>query len=195
VVIRVDYDKVRILLTGDLNTTSQRLLLSYQDLLEFAADVAKACHHGSDDIDFRFVKAIKARVTIVSSGDNEDYAHPRPRVLGASARYGREAKSAKGDLLPPLLYSTELARSVKLSEAAAVRQIDDEDSQIDAVEAEIKAVGGNARFIRLDRTPISTDLVYGLINVRTDGTRVLCGYMKEGGNDFDIQVFRGGVEP
>jgi hypothetical protein len=170
-------------------------LLSYQDLLEFAADVAKACHHGSDDIDFRFVKAIKARVTIVSSGDNEDYAHPRPRVLGASARYGREAKSAKGDLLPPLLYSTELARSVKLTEAAAVRQIDDEDSQIDAVEAEIKAVGSDARFIRLDRTPISTDLVYGLINVRTDGTRVLCGYMKEGGNDFDIQVFRGGVEP
>ena len=97
--------------------------------------------------------------------------------------------------MPPLLYSTELARSVRLSEAAAVRQIDDEDSQIDAVEAEIKAVGGDARFIRLDRTPISTDLVYGLINVRTDGTRVLCGYMKEGGNDFDIQVFRGGVEP
>jgi Metallo-beta-lactamase superfamily len=194
-VVRVDYDKVRILLTGDLNTASQRLLLSYHDLLEFAADVAKGCHHGSDDIDLRFVKAMKARVTIVTSGDNEDYAHPRPRVLGASARYGREAKSAKGEVLPPLLYSTELARSVRLSEAAAVRQIDDEDSQIDAVEAEIKAVGGDARFIRLDRTPISTDLVYGLINVRTDGTRVLCGYMKEGGNDFDIQVFRGGVEP
>ena len=194
-VVRVDYDKVRILLTGDLNTASQRLLLSYHDLLEFAADVAKGCHHGSDDIDLRFVKAMKARVTIVSSGDNEDYAHPRPRVLGASARYGREAKSAKGEVLPPLLYSTELARSVRLSEAAAVRQIDDEDSQINAAEVEIRAVGSDARFIPLDRTPISTDLVYGLINVRTDGTRVLCAYMKEGGNDFDIQVFRGGVEP
>lgn len=97
--------------------------------------------------------------------------------------------------MPPLLYSTELARSVKLSEVAAVREIDDEDSQINAAEAEIRAVGGDARFIRLDRAPISTDLVYGLINVRTDGTRVLCAYMKEGGNDFDIQVFRGGVEP
>jgi hypothetical protein len=128
-VIRVDYDKVRILLTGDLNMASQRLLLSYHDLLEFAADVAKGCHHGSDDIDLRFVRAMKARVTIISSGDNEDYAHPRPRVLGASARYGREAKSAKGELLPPLLYSTELARSVKLSQAAAVREIDDENSR------------------------------------------------------------------
>ncbi|MGH9895805.1 MAG: ComEC/Rec2 family competence protein, partial [bacterium] len=88
-VLRVEYNKVRFLLTGDLNTASQRLLLSYHDLLEFAADVAKECHHGSDDIDLRFVRAMKARVTIVSSGDNEDYAHPRPRVLGASARYGR----------------------------------------------------------------------------------------------------------
>jgi hypothetical protein len=43
--------------------------------------------------------------------------------------------------------------------------------------------------------PIATDLVYGLINVRTDGTRVLCAYMKEQSADFDIKVFRAGVEP
>jgi hypothetical protein len=47
----------------------------------------------------------------------------------------------------------------------------------------------------LENTPISTDLVYGLINVRTDGERVLCGYMKEGSQDFALQLFRGGVEP
>ena len=39
------------------------------------------------------------------------------------------------------------------------------------------------------------DLVYGLINVRTDGERVMCGYMKEGSQDFELQLFRGGVEP
>jgi metal-dependent hydrolase (beta-lactamase superfamily II) len=60
---------------------------------------------------------------------------------------------------------------------------------------EIRAAEHNARFMPLEDTPISTDFVYGLISVRTDGARVLCGYMKEGGNDFDIQVFRGGVEP
>jgi hypothetical protein len=194
-VLRVDYKNVRFLLTGDLNRESQRLLLSYHDLLEFAADVAKACHHGSDDIDLRFVRAMKARVTVVSSGDNEDYAHPRPRVLGASARYGREAKSVRGETLPPLLYSTELARSVRLTQSAAVRETGVEGSQIDAAEAEIKPAERGAKFLPLDYIPIATDLIYGLINVRTDGTRVLCGYMKEGGNDFDIQVFRGGVEP
>lgn len=194
-VLRVDYGKVRLLLTGDLNTASQRLLLSYHGLLEFASDVAKGCHHGSDDIDLRFVRAMKPRVTVISSGDNEDYAHPRPRVLGASARYGREAKSVKGELLPPLLYSTELARSVRLTHSAAVRHRGDEDSRIDAADAEIKAEERGSRFVPLEETPIATDLVYGLINVRTDGTRVLCGYMKENSNDFDIQVFRGGVEP
>lgn len=196
VVLRVDYGKIRILLTGDLNTASQRLLLSYHDLSEFAVDVAKGCHHGSDDIDLRFCRALKARATVVSSGDNEDYAHPRPRVLGASARYGREAKPVKGSIpLPPLLYSTELARSVRLSHAVGVRQEGDDGVTIPASEAEVKVSERGAKYRPLDEMPIAADLVYGLINVRTDGTRVLCGYMKEGGTDFDLQVFRGGVEP
>lgn len=195
IVLRVDYGKARILLTGDLNTESQRLLLSYHDLLQFSVDVAKGCHHGSDDIDLRFVRAMKARTTIVSSGDNEDYAHPRPRVLGASARYGRESKSVKGETLPPLLYSTELARSVKLAYAASVRSVNTPDETIPSAEAELKPEGRGADFIALDYLPVATDLVYGLINVRTDGERILCAYMKEQSNDFDVQVFRAGVEP
>jgi beta-lactamase superfamily II metal-dependent hydrolase len=195
VVLRVDYNKARILLTGDLNKVSQRLLLSYHNLLEFAVDVAKACHHGSDEIDLRFVRAMKARTTVVSSGDNEDYAHPRPRVLGASARYGRESKAADGELLPPLLYSTELARSVGLAYAESVRRTGVAASTIAAADAEIKADRSKAKFRPLDDTPVSTDLIYGLINVRTDGTRVLCGYMEEAGKNFDIKIFRAGVEP
>ena len=193
VVLRVEYGKARILLTGDSNTASQRLLLSYTDPLEFASDVAKGCHHGSDDIDLRFVRAMHARATVISSGDNEDYAHPRPRILGASARYGREAKGATGEILPPLVYSTELARAVKLAYASRVREIHNTSNELDAGEVEIKAEK-STRFDHLEYTPVSTDLVYGLINVRTDGTRVLCGSMKESSKDFDLQVFRAGVE-
>jgi beta-lactamase superfamily II metal-dependent hydrolase len=194
IVLRVDYGKARLVLTGDLNTASQRLLLSYVDGLEFAADMAKGCHHGSDDVDLRFVRAMKARVTVVSSGDNEDYAHPRPRVLGASARYGRESKSTRGELLPPLLYSTELARSVELCEARAVREAGT-TQEIAAAQAEIKSTQRGASFGPLARVPLAVDLIYGLINVRTDGTRVLCAYMKEQSQDFDVQAFRAGVEP
>jgi hypothetical protein len=195
IVLRVDYGKSRILLTGDLNTASQRLLLSHHPLPELSVDVAKGCHHGSDDIDLRFVRAMKARVTVVSSGDNEDYAHPRPRVLGASARYGREAKGVNGELLPPLLYSTELARSVRLAFAAKVREANSTGADIDAANAEIKASGRGTRFEPLEETPIATDLIYGLINIRTDGDRVVCAYMKEQGKDFDVRAFKAGVEP
>ncbi|MCB0713104.1 MAG: MBL fold metallo-hydrolase [Ignavibacteriae bacterium] len=195
IVLRIDYGKSRILLTGDLNTISQRLLLSYHDLLEFSVDVAKGCHHGSDDIDIRFVRAMKARSTIVSSGDNEDYAHPRPRVMGASARYGREAKSVKGHTLPPLLYSTELARSVQLAYADTVRSVSDRTRQIECKDAELKSVERGAKFIRMENLPVATDLIYGLINVRTDGERIMCAYMKEQSQDFDVQVFQAGVEP
>lgn len=195
IVLRLDYGKARILLTGDLNTASQRLLLSHHALGEFAVDVAKGCHHGSDDIDLRFVRAMKPRTTVISSGDNEDYAHPRPRVLGASARYGREAKSTTGELLPPLLYSTELARSVRLAFASQVRKTKTPGSEINAVDAELKVDEKNARFERLEHLPVSTDLIYGLINVRTDGERLISAYMKEQGKDFDVRAFKAGVEP
>lgn len=193
VVLRVDYDQIRVLLTGDLNTASQRLLLSYHPLTEFNSDVAKGCHHGSDDIDLRFVRAMKARATVISSGDNEDYAHPRPRVLGASARYGREAKSTDGETLPPLLYSTELARSVKLAYARSVQE--DGGPSIPAERVKVVPDVSPRKAIALAETPISTDLIYGLINVRTDGKRMVCAYMEEQGKDFDIKAFRGGVEP
>jgi hypothetical protein len=84
---------------------------------------------------------------------------------------------------------------VKLAYASRIREIADTANELAADEAEIKPAETGAKYQRLEYTPISTDLIYGLINVRTDGTRVLCGYMKESSNDFDIQVFRAGVEP
>ena len=195
VVLRVDYGQARILLTGDLNTDSQRLLLSAQAADEFTADVAKGCHHGSDDIDLRFVRAMAARATVISSGDNEDYAHPRPRILGASARYGREARAAGGDLLPPLLYSTELARSVGLAFASHARTLAEPKQAFDPGQLEVDFdASPTGSYRRLSWLPMATDLVYGLVNVRSDGQRILCATMKEGSSDFDLQVFQAGVD-
>lgn len=196
VVLRLDYGDARVLLTGDLNAKSQRLLLSYHPPEEFRADVAKGCHHGSEDIDLSFAAATAARATVISSGDNEDYAHPRPLVMGASGRYGRDALDADGEPLPPLLYSTELARSVRLRYADSVRI---ERRYYDPIpysvyDTEIRA-DGEAWFRSLEYLPLSTDLVYGLVNVRTDGEHVLCATMEERGVEFDVKVFRAGVEP
>lgn len=196
VVLRVDYGQARLLLTGDLNTASQGLLMSLHAADEFSADVAKGCHHGSDDVDLRFVRAMAARATVVSSGDHEDYAHPRPRILGASARYGRESRAAGGETLPPLLYSTELARSVGLDFAEHARTVAEPKLAYrpDQLEADFDP-SPTGRYRRLSWLPIATDLVYGLVNVRTDGQRILCATMNERQSDFDLQVFDAGVEP
>jgi beta-lactamase superfamily II metal-dependent hydrolase len=196
VVLRVDYGKARILLTGDLNTASQRLLMSVLPAAEFEADVAKGCHHGSDDVDLAFVRAMAARATVVSSGDNEDYAHPRPRILGASARYGRESVDLKGVVNPPLLYSTELARSVGLDFATRARKSAEPNVNIKPDELETSFTESAAGpYRRLSRLPIATDLVYGLVNVRTDGERIMMAYMKEGSSDFDLQLLKAGTAP
>ncbi len=213
VVLRVDHGKARILLTGDLNSASQALLLACHGAAEFEVDVTKGCHHGSDDVDLNFVRAMAARATVVSSGDNEDYAHPRPRVLGASARYGREsvAPAARagvaGEVLPPLLYSTELARSVSLAYARALRKrgrpatptvpavLPGDDQDAASLEARFATSARPDDYKRLGWLPMATDLVYGLVNVRTDGQRILMGYMSEGSSDFDIRVFMAGQAP
>ncbi|HVK40159.1 MAG TPA: MBL fold metallo-hydrolase [Candidatus Kapabacteria bacterium] len=194
VVLRVDYRKARILLTGDLNTLSQRLLLSYHDASEFTVDVAKGCHHGSDDIHLDFVRAMGACATVISSGDNEDYAHPRPRVMGASARYGREAVDPDdpgGEKCPPLLYSTELARSVRLAyaESISVKEAGDVlvEHAITATDPIVDPAGRDDRPRPLMQAPLAVDLIYGLVNIRTDGETILLATMEEKGNSFDVR--------
>jgi beta-lactamase superfamily II metal-dependent hydrolase len=204
IVLRVDYGQARLLLTGDLNRRSQKLLLSYVPEEDFAADVVKACHHGSEEIDQAFTKALQARATVISSGDFENFAHPRPLVMGASARYGRESRSPEGEVQAPLVYSTELARSVKLGVTGSLRVRTSAGASatgaqtFDPSRADVRPGSDDeddAPYRRLRDTPISTDLVYGLVNVRTDGRKVLCATREEIGKDFDVKVFDAGVSP
>ena len=198
IVLRFDYGEARILMTGDLNDESQRLLLSYVAEEEFAVDVAKSCHHGSEDVSFDFLGAMQPRATVISSGDNESHSHPRPVLMGASSFHGRRFVSTDGEASPPLLYSTELARSTRLARVERVRvdHDDDPDTRMrsyTADRAQVRARGGTYR--NFSSTPVSTDLVYGLVNVRTDGRRILCGTLEEVGTAFDFKVMTAGVEP
>lgn len=199
VVLRLDYGKASFLLTGDLNRRSQELLLSYHEPDAFEVDVAKACHHGAEDVHLDFLRAMRARATIVSSGDSEVYSHPRPALMGASARYGRESRGrTPREVVPPLVYSTELARSVELAYALSVRErprppsAEPRAGHFDDTEIELPAE--RQPFRRLKHVPVSADLVYGLVNVRSDGEHVLCGTMKESGKDFEVKVFQAGVD-
>lgn len=207
VVLKLEYRGVKILLGGDLNTPAEEYLLRHytgldprpetpedeQELITraretFEADVAKACHHGSADFTDLFLRAINATATIVSSGDNESHSHPRPDSLGAFGKNGRGSR--------PLIFSTELARSVTQTTTPS-QEIRDRITRLsvfrDKEEDEDKRTALVAEIERLqDENRQSIVTVYGMINLRTDGERVVLAQKLEkpgsGGREWDIHL-------
>ena len=174
VILRLTMGKLKILLGGDLNSLSEDWLLSkfsgidmpalrtelsqkklsasrkkeigklmeeavLKSRAELQVDIAKSCHHGSSDFTTEFLRALNPIVTVISSGDEESYCHPRPETLGTIGKY------ARGDR--PMIFSTELARSTReftdLKELSAVKKKE------------------------------RTVTVYGMINVRSDGNKIV----------------------
>lgn len=104
-VLKISFGKRTFLMAGDLNTFSEEYLMSkYAPENPFESDVAKSCHHGSSDFTEEFMALINPFATVISSGDNESHAHPRADAIGCAGKYARGTR--------PLVYSTELARSV-----------------------------------------------------------------------------------
>jgi beta-lactamase superfamily II metal-dependent hydrolase len=105
IVMRVEYGDVSLLFGGDLNSYAEDHLLNhYEGDNPFRVEVAKSCHHGSSDFTIDFLRKVRPFATVISSGDNESYAHPRADTLGSAGKYSRGSR--------PKVYSTELARSI-----------------------------------------------------------------------------------
>ncbi|QJP13586.1 MBL fold metallo-hydrolase [Starkeya sp. ORNL1] len=204
VLLRMDFGRARILLTGDLNKTSQQALLDFYTgrRLEFQCDVAKACHHGSEDVSYAFLQAMAPAATIISSGDGEGHDHPKPRVVAASGAVGH-LSIEDDEIITPLVYSTELARSVSIGNPKALRISDPDSDQEQRIEAnELQRVTieftetkpGALRPAKkqrvLSRTKLVAGLIYGLVNVRTDGDTILTATMNEGDGSWAVKTFR-----
>ena len=103
-VLKFTFGDHTFLFGGDLNIPAQKhLVAAHPDDNPFRVDVAKACHHGSSDFTVDFLKKVRPRVNVFSSGDNKSFDHPMADAVGATGRHTR------GD--HPLLFSTELARA------------------------------------------------------------------------------------
>jgi len=194
--LRVDFGRTRVMLTGDLNRASQQKLLEdYEgERLEFACDVAKGCHHGSDDISYEFLQAMRPGATVISSGDNEGHDHPRPSVIAASATTGFLELKA-GDLVTPLVYSTELARSVDLGFPKKFNEKDTSGTTVNSVSGNrldrstLEITKAKKKEVRLENAMVVGGLIYGLINVRTDGNKILCATLDESSSKWRIKTF------
>jgi len=202
--LRLDFGRTRILLTGDLNLNSQQALLAdYSgERQELACDVAKGCHHGSDDCSYEFLSVLGAACTIISSGDNEGHAHPRPTIVAASGQVGH-TRIDRDRVSTPLVYSTEIARSVRLGDPQKARVTLREGSgpprEVEVPAADVQVIFEETRAgdleattsqERLDRLPVVPGIVYGLVNVRTDGDRILCANLNEKSGTWDVKTFR-----
>jgi hypothetical protein len=187
VILRLCYGNVVIMLGGDLNVPSEKYLLSHYTGLDpdpvtpddeeklisvarriFESDIAKACHHGSADLCERYLQAVNSVATVISSGDNESYSHPRPDALGAIGKYGRGIR--------PLIFSTELARSAKeiIKHPYLFRQdIRDLAKQLDLAETESDKEAIRKKLEKKMAQLERSIAVYGMINVRTDGEKAI----------------------
>jgi beta-lactamase superfamily II metal-dependent hydrolase len=129
----------------------------------FQVDIAKACHHGSHHFSETFLQCLNSIATVVSSGDGDSYAHPRPDALGSFGKYGRGAR--------PLIFSTEVGRSTNefthvIDYLEEIRKYEEDlknaTSSSDKKEIEDKLEG------RKD----SNVATYGMITLRTNGEKV-----------------------
>jgi beta-lactamase superfamily II metal-dependent hydrolase len=194
--LRVDYGHTRILLTGDLNSAAQADLLARfaESRQEFACDITKACHHGSDDCSVEFLRTLSAGTTIISSGDSEGFGHPRPAIVAASALTGN-LLIEKDRIVTPLIYSTEIARSYRLGlikavekrGAGSVGELKDLFAKIEETSA--GALNPVKKTKPLGGSRLVSGVVYGLVNVRTDGRKILCATLNETDRTWDVRTF------
>jgi beta-lactamase superfamily II metal-dependent hydrolase len=192
VIIKLEYGKVNMLLGGDLNDASEEYLAKHYTGFDplhvnkverelmirkgrdvFQSDIAKSCHHGSHKFLDDFLSFIYPVATIISSGDNETHTHPRPDSLGTIGKRSRGKR--------PLIFSTELARSAKDKieiKDADLELLADLNQQLeDASDEEKKEIRAAMNSIKEN---IGRNIaVYGMINVRTDGEKVVIAQKKE----------------
>ena len=196
IVVRLVYKKISFLLGGDLNIPAEKFLLEHytdekvpprsvedEEVLirkaraVFESDFAKSCHHGSADFSELFLKAVNAHATVISSGDDEPHAHPRADTLGTIGKHSRGRRS--------LIFSTELSRSTKetiKSPRAFRQQIRDatealQEARKDGSKRKIdRAVKKYEKVLNEIQRSVS---VFGAINMRTDGDKVVFAYKIE----------------
>jgi beta-lactamase superfamily II metal-dependent hydrolase len=200
VTLRVDYKSMKMMLTGDLNSASQKRILAFYEtqnnIQALACDVSKACHHGSDDCSFEFLTNLAPGATVISSGDAEGHSHPRPSIVSASALTGH--KLIKDDkIITPLVYSTEISRSYKLGQPINLLikpegKVLTKETEIDVTYKETNA--GDLNPATKTKTfwdkKIVGGIIYGLVNVRTNGNKILCATLSEKDDTWDIKEFQ-----
>ena len=112
-------------------------------------------------------------------------------------------KIENDEMVTPLIYSTEISRSLKISDPYEVnsKDYDTADGKIDVLltnEAKTNirykhtssgALNPTDKSKTMNRLKVVDGIVYGLVNVRTDGHKILCATLNEGKSKWEIKTF------
>jgi competence protein ComEC len=80
IVLRLDYGRTSVLLTGDASTAVEAEMLA--EALPLDADILKAGHHGSADSSSEaFLAAVSPEIAVIQVGADNTFGHPAPAVL------------------------------------------------------------------------------------------------------------------
>ena len=156
--------------------------------------MAKGCHHGSDDISYEFLQAMSPAATVISSGDNEGHDHPRPSVIAASATTGH-LEIRDDELVTPLIYCTELGRSVDLGFPKKLNERDSGGAVTGSLtgaalnRSSLEITKAKKDEVKFEEAMVVGGLIYGLINVRTNGEKILCATLDESSSAWRIKTF------
>jgi competence protein ComEC len=83
VVLRVEFGRTSILMTGDAQSEAEARLLSHGEA-DLSADILKVGHHGSAYSSTpAFLAAVRPKIAIISCGLHNVFGHPSPRTLAA----------------------------------------------------------------------------------------------------------------
>jgi beta-lactamase superfamily II metal-dependent hydrolase len=202
VMLKFIYGNVRILMGGDINEEFGKLIIDFYKknsrLVILQADVAKSCHHGSNHFHYEFIQAVNSLATVISSGDEESFAHPRPDAVGALGKCGYSDK--------PMIFCTELARSnkeitiknlIKMTDLVQQnKQLATDISTLEKSnnvnkEEEIKKI--QSKILKNNKDINSFRTKYGMINLRTDGNNMIIAQKLEvasGTSKWDIHKMK-----
>ena len=95
IVLKLTYNKISYLLTGDAGTNMEKIFGSQYDV---KSTILKAGHHGSStSSSYDFLQKVKPAAVILSYGKDNDYGHPHQEVTADIKKIGAKAYSTAQD--------------------------------------------------------------------------------------------------
>lgn len=91
IVTHVEYGKTSVVVTGDVENHSEKLMVERFGPLVLSADILQVGHHGSSTSNSaKFIDAVSPKWAVISCGEGNSYGHPHKETLDKLKKRGIE---------------------------------------------------------------------------------------------------------